>query len=195
MLGMSEMNSENFEQPGFAPDEPTDRRKIGDWQTRYSDPIAKRAIRFEALYLTWWLIFSFAFIILLLMEIPQRWLDLSGDGLYYFNLCIGAWLAGTLGGTLFSIKWLYHTVARNSWNIDRRLWRLYTPHVSGVLGFIVIFLVSSGLFSFFNPSVVDNLPFVIGLGFLTGYVSDHAAAKLIEIARSIFGGTEKHYKK
>lgn len=189
------MNSEKMEEPGFAPAEPTDGRKPGDWQTRYSDPVSKGAIRSEALYLGWWLVFCLVFLVLLVLEMPQQWLGLSGKILQYFNLSIGAWLAGTLGGTLYAIKWLYHTVARNTWNIDRRLWRLFTPHISGVLGFIVIFVVSSGLFGFFNPSAVDNLSLVIALGFLTGYFSDSAAAKLVEIATSIFGKTEKYSKK
>lgn len=189
------MNSEKMEEPGFAPAEPTDGRKLGDWQTRYSDPVAKRGIRKEALYLGFWLAFTLIGLVLIVLGMPQQWLGLSEEFLHYFNLSVGAWLAGTLGGTLCAIKWLYHTVARNIWNIDRRLWRIFTPHISGALSFVVIFVVSSGLFGFFNPSAVDNLSFVIALGFLTGYVSDKAAGKLVEIATSIFGKTEKLSRK
>jgi len=175
------------EETGFAPDDLTDGRKPGQWQTKYDDPIAKRAIRSETLYLCGWGAFSLAFLILIVLELPQCWLGLSGKTFQYFNLCIGAWLAGTLGGTLFAIKWLYHAVAKNLWNIDRRLWRFFTPHIGGVLALLVILIVSSGLFGFFEPDAVDKLPFVISLGFLTGYFSDSAAAKLADIATSIFG--------
>ena len=189
------MNSERTDEPGFAPAEPTDGREPGNWQTRYSDPTAGRAIHRDALYLGAWLIFCLVFLVLLVLGMPQQWLSLSGKILQYFNLSIGAWLAGTLGGTLCSIKWLYHTVAHNMWNIDRRLWRFFTPIISGVFGFVVIIVVSSGLFGFFNPSAVDSLSFVIALGFLSGYVSDSAAGKLVEIATSIFGKTEKPGKR
>jgi len=124
------------------------------------------------------------------LELPQYWLGLSGKTLLYFNICIGAWLAGTLGGTLFAMKWLYHAVAKNFWNLDRRLWRLFTPHIAGILALVVILIVSSGLFGFFNPETVEKLHFVISLGFLTGYFSDNAAAKLADIATSIFGKTK-----
>ncbi len=38
--------------PGFAPSDLTDERSLGDWKTRYSDPNAKKEIRFEAIYLS-----------------------------------------------------------------------------------------------------------------------------------------------
>lgn len=189
------MKSEEVEEPGFAPHDLTDGRKPGEWQTRYSDPVARGKIRNEALYLGLWLAFSLAFLILLVLELPQHWGNLSGKTLQQFNLCIGAWLAGTLGGTAYSLKWLYHTVAHNTWNIDRRLWRFFTPHISGVLGLLVILIVSSGLFGFFNPRSIDKLTFVIGLAFLTGYFSDLAFAKLADVATSIFGTTKRHNQK
>lgn len=189
------MNLKEVEEPRFAPYDLTDGRKPGDWQTRYGDPVARGKIRSEALYLGLWLAFSLVFLILLMLELPQHWVNLSGKTSQQFSLCIGAWLAGTLGGTVCSLKWLYHAVAHNSWNIDRRLWRFSIPHISGVLGLLVILIVSSGLFGFFNPSAVDKLAFVIGLAFLTGYFSDHAFAKLLEVATSIFGTTERHGEK
>jgi hypothetical protein len=179
---------------GFAPEDLADGRKPGEWQTRYGDPIARRAIKCEALYVSWWLIFCLIALILVALGMPQQWLELSGQTLKYFNLSIGAWLSGTLGGTLFSIKWLYHTVAHNYWNIDRRIWRFFTPHISGVFGFIVIFVIASGLFGFFDSSALDNFAFIIGVGFLTGYFSDAAAAKLADIATIILGKTNQHTK-
>jgi hypothetical protein len=178
-------------EPGFA-DDLTDGRDAGQWQTRYSAPEAKSAIRKEAIYLACILLFYFIFLVLLILDRPQYSLGLSGETLKHFNLCIGAWLAGTIGGTLFAMKWLYHTVAHNYWNIDRRLWRFFSPHISGVLGLLLVLIVSSGLFGFFDPSAVDKLPLVIGLAFLTGYFSDSAIAKLAEIASTVFGKAKEH---
>ena len=98
-----------------------------------------------------------------------------------------AWIGGTLGGTLFTIKWLYHVVARQLWNLDRRLWRLFTPHISGGLAFAVIALVSSGMMKIFNAKATHTPSVVVGMAFLVGYFSDNAVAKLTEIANTLFG--------
>jgi hypothetical protein len=42
-----------------------------------------------------------------------------------------AWIGGVLGGSVFSIKWLYHSIARGKWHLDRRPWRFLTPLMSG----------------------------------------------------------------
>ena len=186
------MKSEAAEDPSLSPAKPSGRRKPGDWQTRYGDPVSKRAIHSEAVYLGVWLVLCLVLLCLLLLGALQQWLGLSAKTIPHFNLCVGTLLAGTLGGSLFAIKWLYRAVARNTWSIDRRLWRLFTPLISGVFALVVIHVVKSGLFGFFNPSAVDNLSFVIALGFLSGYASDRAAGKLIERATSVLGPIEKH---
>jgi hypothetical protein len=189
------MNGQEVETPGFAPSDPSDGRKPGDWQTRYTDPKAKRAICFEATYLGFLLVFTLVALSLMLLERPQEWLGLQGNEIQRFNLFVGAWVSGTLGGTLYAIKWLYHMVASNWWNIDRRLWRLFTPHISGTLAILLVIMISSSLFGFFDPGSVDRLNFVIAFGFLTGYFSDAALAKLSDIAMTVFGKSEEHGKK
>lgn len=181
------MSSDHRKDPGFAPSDSTDGRIEGEWETKYSDPKAKRAIRFEAWYLCILLVVTFIIMVLMLCEMPQNWLGLSNESLRNFNMCIGSLVAGIFGGTIFAIKWLYHTVAHNLWHSDRRLWRLFTPLLSGSLAFITIIIISSGLFGVFDPTAVDSLVFIIAVGFLAGYFSDNAAAKLAEIATSIFG--------
>ena len=109
-----------------------------------------------------------------------------------------AWLAGMLGGTLFDIKWLYHTVARQLWNMDRRLWRFFTPHISAGIAFAMVAVASSGLLRLFDRQAMQSPEMVIGLAFLVGYFSDSAAAKLAEIAETLFGtsrSAEKHKDK
>ena len=94
-------------------------------------------------------------------------------------------MGGSLGGTLFTIKWLYHVVARELWNLDQRLWRLFTPHISGGLAFAVIALVSSGMMKIFDVKATHSPSVVVGMAFLVGYFSDNAVAKLTEIAATL----------
>jgi hypothetical protein len=88
---------------------------------------------------------------------------------------------------LFTIKWLYHSVAKGGWHIERRLWRVFTPHVSGALACMVVVLISGGIFPVLNAHSVDSLGGVVGISFLVGYFSDHAIAKLTEVAETLFG--------
>lgn len=174
--------------PGFAPADLTDGRGPLDWQSRYDDPLARRWILVEALYLAI-LLFSIPPAMLFLwLRHPQKWLGIS-DLEYQAVMIYGlAWLSGILGGTLFDLKWLYHTVAHRFWHLDRRLWRFFTPHISGGLAFAVIALMSSGMLRVFDPVAVKSPALVVGVGFLVGYFSDSTAAKLAEIADTLFGG-------
>lgn len=105
--------------------------------------------------------------------------------------CVDRW---PLGGTLFDIKWLYHSVARQIWHMDRRLWRFFTPHISGGLAFIVLTLISSGLLRVFDQHAIESPSLVLGMTFLVGYFSDSTVAKLAEIADTIFGTTRSTKK-
>jgi hypothetical protein len=178
------------EQPkvaAFGQADPTDNRELGDWRTKYSDPEARRGIRAEAIYLAVLLLLVPVSMLVLWLGYPKNWLHLT-DGKYDTLLRYGlAWLAGVLGGTLYDAKWLYHTVARQLWHLDRRIWRLFTPHISGGLAFVVISLVASGLLKIFDSHAVESNAMVVGVGFLVGYFSDSAIAKLAEIAETLFG--------
>lgn len=178
------------EQPkvaAFGQADPTDNRELGDWRTKYSDPEARRGIRVEAIYLAVLLLLVPVSMLVLWLGYPKNWLHLT-DAKYDILLRYGlAWLAGVLGGTLYDAKWLYHTVARQLWHLDRRIWRLFTPHISGGLAFVVISLVASGLLKIFDSHAVESNAMVVGVGFLVGYFSDSAIAKLAEIAETLFG--------
>jgi hypothetical protein len=184
--------------PPFAPADPTDSRELLDWRSRYSEPEAKRWILFEAVYVALLFIASPLGIIALGLRLPKNWLHLS-DEAYQPILKYGlGWLAGVLGGTLFDAKWLYHSVARQVWHLDRRLWRFFVPHIGGGLAFAVIALIGSGLLRIFDSRAVEYPSAVIGIGFLVGYFSDNAIAKLREVADTLFGSSraeEKHRPK
>lgn len=184
--------------PEFAPADPTDGRELLDWQSKYPEPDAQKGIKFEATYLASLLLAMPIAILILWLDYPKRWLGLS-DQKYEPILKYGiAWLGGVLGGTLFAMKWLYHSVARQVWHLDRRLWRLYTPLISGGLAFAIIALISSGLLRVFDSQSVESRALVVGVAFLVGYFSDSAIAKLTEIAQTLFGvsrAKEKHKNK
>jgi hypothetical protein len=165
-----------------------------DWQSKYP-PEARRHIWLEGAYLAILLASVPLLSLLLWLETPKRWLGLTDqryDPILKYGL---AWLGGLLGGTLFSLKWLYHSVARQIWHVDRRPWRVFTPHISGGLAFAVVALVSSGIFRVFDRGATNSKSLVVSVAFLVGYFSDSAVAKLTEIAETLFGASrarEKH---
>jgi hypothetical protein len=174
------------EQPGFAPHNPTDGREKGDWKSRYPAE-AHAKIRTEGIYLAIVFIACPILLFSIFTDFFSSWTVDHTVKKYAYG-----WLGGTFGGAIFGIKWLYHSVAKNLWNIDRRLWRIYTPHLSGGFAFAFIVLISSGIFNIFSPEAVEKPSTVFGLGFLVGYFSDSAVGKLTEVANTIFGATEKH---
>ena len=170
----------------FGPADPTDNRQPLDWESKYP-VVARRHIYGEAAYLGLVLLSLPPLMLLLWLRKPQVWWDLQAND-YDVVLKYGlAWLAGTLGGVLFDLKWLYHSVARQSWHIDRRLWRLFTPHISGGLAFCIVALIESNLLRVFDQHIVNRSATVVGLAFLVGYFSDSSIAKLGEVADTLFG--------
>lgn len=165
----------------------TDGRKLLEWGSKYTDPKAKKAIWLEFAYLAI-LLYSIPIGILILwLDYPKNWLNLCDQKYEPIIKYSIAWLGGTLGGTLFDLKWLYHSVARQIWHLDRRLWRYSVPHISGGLAFIMIALISSPILRIFDQQSVESLSSVVGIAFLVGYFSDNALAKLKEISSNLFG--------
>ena len=183
--------------PGFAPADPTDDRRSGEWDTRYSDSESKKHIRCEAVYLAVHLFGAVlaVFVLAVLrgkamstnLPVPSTNSNVSFD----WEQILHVWLGGVLGGSIYAIKWLIHIVAKNLWNIDRRLWRLFTPHISGALAFAFVALMASGLIVIIDIDSLSSVWVCFGLGFLVGYFSDNATAQLSEIARTLFGSTKR----
>jgi len=173
--------------PEFAPSDPTDGRDRMEWRSKYSEPGAKYGIWIEAFYLAVLLFGIPIAIVLFWLEYPKNWFGLCDQKYKPIMKYSIAWLSGSLGGTLFDVKWLYHSVARQFWHSDRRLWRLFTPHISGGLAFVMIALISSHIFRIFDRQAVESLALIVSVAFLVGYFSDNALAKLREIAENLFG--------
>ena len=170
----------------FAPADITDHRAIGDWQTRY-DPAAWTRIKCEAAYLIAVFLLVAISMFLLWLGSADRALGLSPAMSQTFRKYAFAGLGGTLGGVLFALKWQYHSVAKQIWNYDRLLWRLFTPVISGGLAF-----ASLAVFQAFGNSsvIVSRADRALAFGFLVGMFSDNALAKLTEIALTLFGSTK-----
>lgn len=177
------------ESPGFSPDAPTDNRKPGEWASRYTEPEAKGAIRSEYKILLCLILVMLLALVVVWSGLPARILGISPSDYADFSRFAVAAIGGALGGSILSLKWLYHTVAKHLWNRDRRLWRISTPLVGAVLALGICALVVSNLVRVFDPSVFNSQPAALGIGFVIGYTSDATAAKLIEIGEVLFGQT------
>ena len=179
----------------FGQADPTDNRDLYDWKSRYDDPIARKEIRREAIYLGLLLVGLPVVMALFWLGYPKQILHATDAQYRPVVKYVFAWGSGSLGGVLFDVKWLYHVVGRGLWHLDRRLWRIFTPHISGGLSFFFLALVSSGGLRIFDGRATDSLSLVMGTGFLVGYFSDSAFAKLTEVAETLFGtirAKEKH---
>jgi hypothetical protein len=171
----------------FGPEDPTDGRDSEDWESHW-EPQAVKQIRFEAIYLALLLILAPAAVIWVWQGSPRE-IVLHVDPSRYevFRTYAYAWLAGTIGGTVFALKWLYHSVARGGWHVDRLLWRLFTPHLSGAVSTAFMAIITSQIFEILNRQLLKSGPAVLGLGFLFGYFSDLTVARLYEMAKNVIG--------
>lgn len=170
--------------PSFGASDPTDGRGDYEWESKYP-PKALRVIRNEAIALI-------VFFLTSLFGIFFAWCGLLEDSLSYCcnigeprKLQIYSYFmfAGLLGGTIYSIKFLYHAVARGIWHLDRQLWRFLSPLMSLGVAFIVAALISAGFVIHSDLSGAS----AISIGFVAGYFSDAAIAKMYEVANVFFG--------
>lgn len=178
------------DEPGFAPADLTDGRPPFEWESRWP-PEAQRGMRVEAAYIA--LVFVFGFTITYAVW-SRRWdFGLPSDEYRTLAQYSYAFLGGLLGGTLFDLKWLYHSVAKGKWHQDRRYWRLFTPFISAGLAFGIFLLASSGLIPLVDDDELrQSAAMVMGLSFLVGYFSDNATAAMARLAERLFGAKDSH---
>ena len=156
--------SRNFESPpkeeSFGPPEITDLasltdgRRVGEFESRYPASVWLQ-IALELTYLITVLIASFLGLFLLALFVAQK----QDHGLVFDvigplpkSLPLVVWgsmtLAGACGGCTSSLKWLYHTVAKERWHRDRLVWRVIVPILSAMLAVFSGLMIVSGLVPF-----------------------------------------------
>ena len=170
----------------FAPIDLTDGRELGDPRTRWGLR-AWTQISLEAAYLA---IILGAVPLTLLLSWSEQWksdLGLTDAQHEVFVAYMVAWLSGLVGGAAFSMKWLYHTVAKGSWSHDRLLWRLFTPLISATLAFAFAAFIRSGILTILDSRQMSKPAAIAAVSFLVGYFSDNAIAALVRVAERIFG--------
>jgi hypothetical protein len=178
------------DETGFAPSDLTDGRAENDWKSRYREPRAVAQIIGEGTYLAVLLVGAALALLLVWIGTPRPWLGIGPARYVTFQSYGYAWIGGTLGGTVLAIKWLYHSIGKGIWNVDRLAWRLFTPHLSGAFAFGLIALATSGVFEILNRQLLRSGPAAVGTGFILGYFSDYTVARLYELAKHLFGDSE-----
>jgi hypothetical protein len=96
-------------------------------------------------------------------------------------------LSGVCGGCSSSLKWLYHSVAKQRWHRDRVVWRFTVPLLSGTLAVFTSMMIVSGLVPFLARSWLTGLTAAAAFGFFVGLFSDNLLAALERVAFNIFG--------
>lgn len=170
-----------------------DHRAEGHWESRWNNA-ARVGIRIDAAYVG--VVFFLTLVMLLL-----TWRGTTYELLAYgctscsptkFNQYAFFFIGGVLGGTMFGLKYLYKVVARGYWNIDRRLWRIFSPFLSGGSALAIGGLLDSGMLGLSIKS--SSTSFYFSLGFISGYFADSALAKMQEIADTVFGSSARSSK-
>lgn len=171
-----------------------DGRKHGDWRSRYT--------RWAWTHISIEFILLFVYLVgagCLLLDSVVQWPNETGkDGFIHSHILdafivvdtakwIALLLAGFIGGAVFDLKWLYHSVAKGIWNQDRCLWRIIVPFNSAAVSLFTGFLFASGIIPFFKNDSFDNVFTLLGFGFVFGYFSDNILAALQNLARQAFG--------
>lgn len=171
-----------------------DGRLEGDWQSRYERRAWVQIVVEFALLLSYLIV-----AIYFLMEaITAKTPDTTKSGLLYSQM-LGVyfveahvkWLAlataGFIGGAVFDLKWLYHSVAKGIWNVDRCLWRIIVPFNSSMVSLFTGFIFASGVIPFFRNESFEEFYVLLGFGFVFGYFSDNLLAALQNLAAKVFG--------
>lgn len=171
-----------------------DHRKVGNWESRWSSD-ARTHIIIDAVYVG--VIFVLTLVALFLTWRGTTYELLVGEcakcSPEKFDQYAFFFIGGVFGGTMFGIKYLYKVVARGYWNIDRRLWRIFSPFLAGGSALAIGALLDSGLLGL--TATTSSGSFYFSLGFISGYFADSALAKMQEIADTVFGSSARSEKK
>lgn len=189
---MTEHPSEEHENPVPAARPQPDGRKLWEWKSKYEDALP--GIHAEAKLLGSYLgFFGLLAIIAFACVADFRYPGEAEAPVFHLQRRdVIVFLVGSLGGTIFSIKWLVHSVANGLWHEDRFLWRVFVPLTGGVYALVVLALMKSG-FMGTDPASTTAAPLMRDavVAFLAGYFADGVSGLLTNIANAIFGKVDK----
>ncbi len=177
-------------------DQPTDKFTVSDRNQILLEAVYLLAIVVVVLPL---LVFVWWFPETLNLDVADTGTDTDTDtglGLRVFALVS---LAGALGGTAFAMKWLHHAVGLGpapkdkdkAWTRYQALWRFFVPILGFIMAGAFYAALKSGLFSLQVSDKAEIDTFAVAFGFIVGYFSDRASAKLKEVAYVLFGKTDE----
>ena len=173
-------------EPEFAPVDPWDGRASYEWQSKWP-PDARRKQQAEGIYLIGVIFACGVLLFVVATHKLNRPLRLTPHDAQLLSLYGAAWIGGTLGGCVFTIKWYYHSIARGKWHLDRRAWRFMTPLVSGALAFATASLFISRVLPILDARITSSVGAIFGVSFLVGYFSDNTIAALAATADRVLG--------
>lgn len=188
--GFEDEEYDNEAHRGFGDKDLTDNRSLLEWSSKYP-PRAVYWICFEFVYLFFFIILSPLLVAACYLQVIPNFLSVEILLLKSLEPYLLACLGGTFGGALYGIKWTYHCVAKGIWHSDRRAWRIFIPFIGGSFALIFSILILSNFLRIFDNEILQNRGIAFVIGFFSGYFSDKAAAKLVEVSNSIFGITSK----
>ena len=179
-------------EPAFAaPPDLTDARKVGEWQGRYLEWGARWRISIECAYVGLMLVGVPLALCVLYIGYPRAWYNIDAAKFATVQHYGYAYLGGVFGGTLYTTKWLYHTIATGFWNADRFVWRVFTPFLAGGISLMVILLISARVLPILGSEVVQPPTGTLAVGIFVGFVSDKGARGLNELADRLFDGRKQ----
>jgi membrane protease YdiL (CAAX protease family) len=128
-------------------------------------------------------------ILLLYVSIAVRtYLNQSADK-FAFSLIL-IFCSGGIGAVIYSIRGFYKNLAKEKFNFDSWVWwYIFRPIIGAVTAVFVYFLIVGGLLSIGSISTVDYSKGLIaycGLAFLCGFCFTQIAAKIKDVASTIF---------
>ncbi|WP_452597582.1 hypothetical protein [Pontimicrobium sp. MEBiC01747] len=183
-------NDDNDSPKGFNNKDLTDERNLLDWKSKYPKK-ATYWILFEFIYLFCFVFFAPLLAAACYLKVFPNFLSVEIILLNGLEPYLLACLGGAFGGALYGLKWTYHCVAKGLWHSDRRAWRMFIPIVGTSFALVFSILILSNFLKIFDKSLLQNRGIAFVIGFFSGYFSDKAAAKLVEVSNSIFGITSK----
>ena len=97
--------------------------------------------------------------------------------------------AGGLGGTIYSIRGFYQSLADDNFKFGNWVWwYIFRPAISSVTGVVVSFFIIGGILAIGTSGLnySRGLMFYSAISFLTGFSFTQFVNKLEEIASAIF---------